>query len=464
MPMQPRRTRLAGAELKHTLREGAGSGRVERVVTLDEALDVARHIHRLGNLDEAQAIYQAVLARRPDDPVALQFLGVLTHQRGDTAQAMELLRRAIDARPDDPGAFNNFGNMLLEAGQVDAAAEAYRRCLDLAPDFVETHNNLGTILRARGELDAAERAYVRALELRPEFAEAYYNMANLRYEQNRVTEAAYFAFRAITLNPAHAPSRNILAVAYCKLGAMDKAIEIYREWLADEPDNPIARHHLAACTGEAVPARAADAYVETTFDAFAASFDSNLEMLNYRAPELVAQAVSRSCPAAARQWRVLDAGCGTGLCGKYLAPHASELTGVDLSGNMLAKAAQRQVYDVLEKAELTGYLESQPVAFDLIVSADTLCYFGALDSVLRAAHHALDAGGKLIFTLEAATDAGDGADCRINPHGRFSHARPYVEAVLAEVGFFGVGVEHVVLRNEGGNPVAGLLIVAHKQG
>ena len=35
----------------------------------------------------------------------------------------------------------------------------------------------------------------------------------------------------------------------------------------------MARHHLAACSGEGVPARASDAYVTQTFDAFADSFD-----------------------------------------------------------------------------------------------------------------------------------------------------------------------------------------------
>src|SRR5215471_10583944 len=64
------------------------------------------------------------------------------------------------------------------------------------------------------------------------------------------------------------------------------AAQIYRAWLEEEPDNPIARHYLIACTGTDVPARASDAFVEAVFDRFAASFDSRLEGLLYRAPEL----------------------------------------------------------------------------------------------------------------------------------------------------------------------------------
>ena len=38
---------------------------------------------------------------------------------------------------------------------------------------------------------------------------------------------------------------------------------------------------------------------------------------------------------------MLDAGCGTGLCGPLIAPHARRLVGVDLSGQMLAHARER---------------------------------------------------------------------------------------------------------------------------
>jgi predicted TPR repeat methyltransferase len=36
-----------------------------------------------------------------------------------------------------------------------------------------------------------------------------------------------------------------------------------------EPDNPVPRHLYAACSGEGVPERASDRYVEAEFDTFA---------------------------------------------------------------------------------------------------------------------------------------------------------------------------------------------------
>jgi predicted TPR repeat methyltransferase len=159
----------------------------------------------------------------------------------------------------------------------------------------------------------------------------------------------------------------------------------------------------------------------------------------------------------------LDAGCGTGLCGPLIAPYVSRLTGVDLSAGMLAKAHGRGVYDELVKGELTAYLASQTDAFDVIVSADTLVYFGPLEPVFGAASRALRSGGLLIFTVE---DAVDGAEqgYRINPHGRYSHTRAYLNRTLPAAGLAVAALEPAVLRKEGGNPVAGLLVTARKPG
>jgi predicted TPR repeat methyltransferase len=137
------------------------------------------------------------------------------------------------------------------------------------------------------------------------------------------------------------------------------------------------------------------------------------------------------------------------------------LVGVDLSGKMLAHAAERRVYDELVKSELTGYLRGAPAAYDLIVSADTLVYFGPLEEVAASAAAALRPGGRLVFTVEELTANAAGSGYTISPHGRYSHSRPYVERVLAAVGLESeiVGAE---LRMEAGTPVAGLVVSATK--
>lgn len=436
-------------------------------MSLADGLVYATRLHREGQLDAAEMIYRRVLDVAPDDADALHFLGVLVHQRGDSDTAIELIRRSIAIDPALPDRYVNLGNVLAECGELDEAAANYRQAISCTPAASSVHanawSNLGAVLRTQERYDAAAVAYEKAIEFAPEHADAYNNYGNLLSMQGRVKEAVNCYCKAITIAPRHPQSRTLLGLAYYTLGQVDEAAKVYRAWLGDEPDNPVALHMLAACSGENVPARASDAYVETTFDNFAESFDAKLLRLDYRAPQLVADAVVRAM-GGGQSLHTLDAGCGTGLCGPLIKPYSARLTGIDLSGGMLDRARTRGVYDELVKEELTAYLAAHPATFDLIVSADTLVYFGPLEAVLRAARDALHPGGIQGFTLEAMSEHDSAAGYRINPHGRYSHRRDYLDRVLVDIGYGQVSMEEAVLRKEGGAPVAGIVVTCMKAG
>ncbi|MBW2481057.1 MAG: methyltransferase domain-containing protein [Deltaproteobacteria bacterium] len=197
------------------------------------------------------------------------------------------------------------------------------------------------------------------------------------------------------------------------------------------------------------------------FDDMAESFDAHLvKNLDYKAPTLIIDALAGVLPPPNATLDILDAGCGTGLCGPFLRPYARRLIGVDLSAKMLAKAAGRQTYDDLVKYELTEFLNRQNETYDVIASADTLCYFGKLEPVFQAAAWSLKPGGIFAFTLE---DTGDeGPDSRLNSHGRYAHTRTYAEGAIEAAGLDIQSLTAVVLRNEGKQPVTGHLVVANK--
>jgi predicted TPR repeat methyltransferase len=126
---------------------------------------------------------------------------------------------------------------------------------------------------------------------------------------------------------------------------------------------------------------------------------------------------------------------------------------------MLKAAAGKQVYDELVHAEITAYLATCGRQFDVIVGADSLIYFGDLAPVVTAAVDALRPGGQLVFTLEEAVDSGPSDTFRLEPPGRYVHRPEYVERLMATLGV-DVLVTRADLRNEGGLPVAGLVVRA----
>lgn len=443
---------------------GAPADGSELRMDLPDALTLAVHLHRERQFAEAGALYEAILESVPDHPDALHFLGVLNHELGRSDEGIDLIERALAIVPEHVDMHNNLGNVLSECGRLEAAEAAYRRAIALQPDHVDSHNNLGIVLKEQGRLDEAMDIYRHALELVPEKVETLHNLANVLRKMGRGDEAVATYLKAIELMPYHRETYRKLARLYYLGGQIAEAAALYRRWLSHAPDDPVPRHMLAASGDGAAPARASDDYVRQTFDGFSASFDKVLERLQYRAPALVADALADVLGAPDGDRDVLDAGCGTGLCGPLLAPFARRLVGVDLSAAMIAKATGRDIYDDLIAAELTDFLRDHQASWDVIASADTLCYFGVLGPVAAAAAGALRGDGIFVFTLEKfdGDDVAAPAGYHLHPHGRYSHTEGYVRDILAESGLAPVSIAEAVLRTESGRPVPGLVVAARK--
>ena len=414
--------------------------------------------HRAGRLDESQPIYEALLGCAPRRADLLSQLGILHHQRGEHALALERLQAALAQAPESPGLWNNLGNVLVELERPDEAEAAFERSLALA-DNAEAHSNLARLRRGRNDWPASEAAARRALELEPESGGAWHSLTLALLGQSRHAEATAAAIQAIPRIPPTVRYLDQYARVLLIAGERAHAAEVYAAWAALDPDDAYPRHHLAACLGADGPARASDSYVEGVFDRFAASFDTQLAKLEYRAPEFVAEALRVALPGADASRDIGDLGCGTGLCGPLVKPWARRLIGVDLSRGMLEKAAHRGVYDELHKAELVQFLDARAQGFDVLVAADTLIYFGDLGALARAAANALRAEGRLIVTIEDLVDTG-GARYELHTSGRYAHGVDYLRKTLASAGLFVEAETPIVLRKESFEPVSGRVVTA----
>lgn len=427
------------------------------------ALDLAIAAHRRDDLDDAEARYRAILQQRPNDPDAMHFLAVLLHRRGQSDEAVAMLNAALAISNDYPDAHNNLGNIHKECGRLADAEACYLRALGSNPDHANAWSNLGVILEAQDRPQDAFAAYVQLVQHAPKSGRSYWMLGRflMRHPKSRkhVEDAAECYRRALELDgPQDRILHNLGYVLYA-LDRPEEARQVYRQWLEREPDHPVPRHMLAASGGADIPARAADAYVRNEFDGFAASFDDQLvNRLHYRAPQVLTAAVLEGVPAGVADLAILDAGCGTGLCGPLLRPRAQRLVGVDLSEGMLERARRRDIYDELTCAELTAFISADRARWDVIVSADTLVYFGDLAPVSAAAHAALRQGGWFGFSLEAI----DGDGFELSQSGRYRHGRGYVEGVLQRAGFQRIDIRSDSMRMERGQPVASWVVLAQR--
>jgi predicted TPR repeat methyltransferase len=198
------------------------------------------------------------------------------------------------------------------------------------------------------------------------------------------------------------------------------------------------------------------AFVEALFDQYAAEFDTSLvETLDYRVPQLLAEAIGRTGRTGFA--RALDLGCGTGLMGERLRGSVSYLEGIDLSAQMLKRAEAKRIYDRLEKGDLQA--APLPADADLVTAADVFMYVGAIDAAVARLAAALAPGALFVFSVEHH----DGPEDHVlRPSRRYAHSQAHVERILSAHGFEILSLDRAVIRMDRGEPVEGLIVVAER--
>ncbi|MGG7517578.1 methyltransferase [Allorhizobium undicola] len=252
------------------------------------------------------------------------------------------------------------------------------------------------------------------------------------------------------------------ALALEKSGEIDAAVAAYHECLEIDPDDHGGASVRIASLGRGdAPARAPDAYVETLFDQHAESFEDILvEQLGYAVPMLLRQRLQALQLGPFK--RMLDLGCGTGLTGGALRDMAEDVTGIDISENMVEISHEKDLYETLFVAEVEDFLEdNDEEPFDLMTATDVLPYLGALEALFFGAAENMTPGGIFAFSSETM---GEAVPYKVGPHQRYVHAESYIRERLNATGFDIVEITNINVRMQDGDPSPGHLVIARLRG
>lgn len=281
--------------------------------------------------------------------------------------------------------------------------------------------------------------------------------ADMLFDSGDHAAAADLMAQALELVPGWTAGRFRLGEMWEAAGQHESAAAAWRKVLECDPEDRFGAGLKLAATGYAqVPATPPLAYVETLFDAYAPTFESALlDKLDYRVPELLAQAIEVH-GGARRYHRALDLGCGTGLMGPYVRPVADRLDGMDLSEAMLQKAAEKQIYDDLRKSDVNEF-EVELGSLDLVIAADVFVYVGDLERAFATIAKSLAVDGLFVFSVENQ----EGSDEPILQSSlRYTHSQSYIERLLSAQGMALVSLARETIRLDRGEPLQGLIIVA----
>jgi predicted O-linked N-acetylglucosamine transferase (SPINDLY family) len=200
--------------------------------------------HKEGNLTQAESLYRAVLAEKPDHPFANNNLAILLRAQRRWEEAVACYRRALASNPEDAQIYNNLTCVLTDMGQDAQAARVGMLAVSLRPDYAEAWFNLGNIFRTLGAADAAKRAYHRAIRLRPDMGEAYSNLGDVHKSAAELTQAAECYRTALRLQP-HLPQPYVnLGEVLKEQGRVTEAITLLQHGLEQHPHLPLLHSNL----------------------------------------------------------------------------------------------------------------------------------------------------------------------------------------------------------------------------
>lgn len=329
------------------------------------------------------------------------------------------------------------GDILLDMKRYEPALVAFSRALAADETCAHALVGMGIVLEAEGQQDEAMESYAMAYAVDPSYHQAALNMGHL-FRRKKHMEDALKAYGAVLdADPSHADASRCYAGMINHLfetGDKGLARQYAEQWYSANPSNPFIAHLAPVCLDNVDrPERASPQYVEQLFDSYAPVFEATLEGLKYRGNRLFSQFLRNVAGMPTGHWRVLDAGCGTGVCADFLRIYADELTGVDISAAMLRESQKKNIYTSLIKEDILPFLERQKRRYDLILAADLCCYFGDLLPLFKAARESLSAQGRFLFSIERLPDKKEG-DVMLGLSGRYAHKKDHIMTLLEEVG------------------------------
>lgn len=448
------------------------------------------HLPKEGDkLLPALVALNAWLKVAPRDTKALVNFADVADQMGDHSLAAARLRQVHRLQPANTLIPLKLGNALNAQGRPRQALAAYREAIRIDRRMGEAHANMALTLHWIGKTSAAEECLRDFLARNPRCPEVLFTLAELLLQVGRPEEAVKYYTITVEVAPAHVDAWFHQARAWKRMGLTRKAALAFRRaaalapdrseilfelgatlhglkdfkgaeaalarTVALQPDDPSARYLLSAVRQENV-FYAPDAYVEALFNRYAASFDRHMKgLLQYRIPFYLRKSLKLSAKQRGGFHRLLDLGCGTGLAGEALRGIARHMTGVDIAGRILKRAAQKKIYDQLVHDDFRHYLSTIEADYDLIVAADVFIYTGDLDAVFALIRKRLSRDGRLAFSIEKDP----GGHFHLQRSGRFAHSHDYIVQLAEKHGFVIETARHVPVRMENSHWIDGALYI-----
>lgn len=433
-------------------------------------LNISTVYYELKYYDKSVQFANQVVALQENNFAALMNLGNACYALGKYNEALSFYQKMYKINANSYNAILNLANTYYNLGLFIEAIDYAQKAIEKRPTSAEPYIVAGNSYIELFKNEEASKCLKKASELSPASDWLCSSIANLFQKMGNWKQCLHFAWKAIALKGQSVTMDDHINFAYFLYEAHEEAnnselVEKYlSRWEEVFSDNPVIRHVCAALRNTQDVSVMDLSYVKGLFDGFAPSFDDILGELDYKVPELIAKGLKDNLKTKLfKKRRILDLGCGTGLCAEALKAYFpnEEFYGVDISDKMLYEAEKKGIYKQLFATDILSFLKDNEILFHAVVAGDVLTYTGDLKVLFRELTSAVKFEGFFAFSI--SKNKANNNDYFLMPSGRFVHTLQYVLRLLKYYGFKVISAEESVLRHEGARDVEGYVVVAQKE-
>jgi predicted Zn-dependent protease len=192
----------------------------------ESARSAALNYFRSGELEKCRIELQNVLRLDPNDPIAIEHMGLLWFERGAMMRALSYFLKARPLRPESPDIQVKIIKIMQQAGKPAEARKEALALLKRAPSHPEGLYLLAELSRSREDYAAAEEAVRKA----GNDTVAFFHLAkaSLALKVGDVAAARTASRRAMVANPQLAEARLAMAKLYLREGKRNEADKEFR--------------------------------------------------------------------------------------------------------------------------------------------------------------------------------------------------------------------------------------------
>ena len=205
----------------------------------------AYNLHKNGNLDEAEILYENLLRKYPKHFDTLRHLGILNQDRHLLNKALNFFLRAKNVNPNSHEIYNNLGSIMFQKYKHEEAKILCEKSLSLKPNYLPALNNLVMLYYRLHYAEDALKISNKTLEVYPNDLRAQTNHA-LALTINGELDKAISIFEEIARIKPNSDNLKNLGTSYRDAGKIEKSYECFVKALEYRPDDESIFFNISA--------------------------------------------------------------------------------------------------------------------------------------------------------------------------------------------------------------------------